>query len=143
MDNAAWRMPHLVPLSSRRGLSLGIRGRVNILRRYYYTTVSTSSVNLAASFGDLICTSPLLVNNLESVGFASFPIVIASLPFLEIESVTSLSVRYRANFFEAFLNLSKKPVFSSTLSSGFISILKSSGSRKLIFIFYFYLYYYL
>jgi hypothetical protein len=28
----------------------------------------------------LICTSSLLVNNLESVGLASFPIVIASLP---------------------------------------------------------------
>jgi hypothetical protein len=40
----------------------------------------------------LICTSSLLVNNPESVGLASFPIVIASLPFLEIESVTPLMV---------------------------------------------------
>ena len=57
-----------------------------------YSSVSTSSVNLAASMVLLICASSLLVNNFESVGLASFPIVIASSPFLEIESVTSLIV---------------------------------------------------
>ena len=49
-----------------------------------YSSISTSSVNLAASMVLLICTSSLLVNNFESVGLASFPIVIASSPFLEI-----------------------------------------------------------
>ena len=63
---------------------------VILLFSWPYSSVTTSSVNLAASLVLLICTSSLLVNNLESVDLASFPMVIASLPFLEIASVNSV-----------------------------------------------------
>src|SRR6266487_6354690 len=69
-----------------------------------------------------ICTSSLRVIIFESVGLASFPRVIASLPLLRNEIVIPLSVSFLANSFAVF-NLSNKPISSSV-------VLKNAGCKR-------------